>query len=366
MPKFTKDNLIKAVGGEEKLKDICIDKGSNFLNGKITSAFTAVNANSVKYVVHKKTSQSDEDTIEGKYLDKDEASAALLKIQQGVDLANIGIELTNQQRKERGQDPDDLIKNESYIKEESVGNLMGNVGSIAGNVQGTISSIGMAPEIIQGIVLECTQLIFDEVQKKITEVVQLPTRLAMETPKLIKEYTQKTFDKNKKSLADALKELSLSSEEITALQEKLEESNDLKNKTNKVMKVVSSIKSNVDNISNEISSKINMIAKYASEGPDWLSTQINNTLEENMEKINGYVDTQKKAIESEHKKFCEGVGQKIGMDLAKQYNLVIDAAAKKQFDTIQKIKTKAKTKAFSALQKAKLKIMSLTGINIPV
>ena len=52
--------------------------------------------------------------------------------------------------------------------------------------------------------------------------------------------------------------------------------------------------------------------------------------------------------------------------LAKQYNKIIENLAKKTYNMMEENKSKAKIKAFTALQKGKLKIMALTGINIPV
>ena len=56
----------------------------------------------------------------------------------------------------------------------------------------------------------------------------------------------------------------------------------------------------------------------------------------------------------------------MGNAMAKQYNKIIENQAKKTYNMMEENKSKAKIKAFTALQKGKLKIMALTGINIPV
>ena len=64
--------------------------------------------------------------------------------------------------------------------------------------------------------------------------------------------------------------------------------------------------------------------------------------------------------------FARSQGKTAGKKLANQYNKIIEKQARKIYNTMQENKSKAKIKAFTALQKAKLKIMALTGVNIPV
>ena len=85
MAKFTTKSLIKAVGGEEKISQVVIDSGTNFLSGKITSAFNAIESdktnlyklkvinteiNSDKPILNK--TFSDLEAL-NKYIDKDKA-----------------------------------------------------------------------------------------------------------------------------------------------------------------------------------------------------------------------------------------------------------------------------------------------------
>ena len=39
MPLFTAQNFVNAIGGTDKITEVCIDKGGNFLAGKVTSVF---------------------------------------------------------------------------------------------------------------------------------------------------------------------------------------------------------------------------------------------------------------------------------------------------------------------------------------
>ena len=39
MPLFTAQNFVNAIGGTDKITEVCIDKGGNFLAGKVTSGF---------------------------------------------------------------------------------------------------------------------------------------------------------------------------------------------------------------------------------------------------------------------------------------------------------------------------------------
>ena len=102
------------------------------------------------------------------------------------------------------------------------------------------------------------------------------------------------------------------------------------------------------------------------EGPDWVANQISKAMDNTLSQFNNNVDNICNDIKGGVTEFAETQGKAMGNAMAKQYNKIIENQAKKTYNMMEENKSKAKIKAFTALQKGKLKIMALTGINIPV
>lgn len=290
MPLFTTDDLIDAVGGEERLTDICIDRGSNFINGKITSAFDAVqNDVSVSYL-----SSTLSDTM---------------------DMA---------------------------------------------------TTVVMSPALVSEIVGKAMTIVNNELSKKMNEVAALPMKLAVDTTSLVKQYTQKAFNDNKITFAKALEEVSVNQEDTSKATDDENDTASDENQKKSLLQKAADVKKSIDKFTQQIQLAVSDAAKYTAEGPKWLSQKINTYLENEIKSMDESLDKKKAEMFESHDKWCQAQGEKAGKKLADEYNKVLRKTAKSQYDKIKKVNAEAKALTFSAKQKAKLKIMALTGINIPV
>lgn len=352
---FTKDNFIHAIGGYDKLTEVCIDKGSNFLTGKATTGFQKVmSAETKTYTVITK--------IEGKkdakkvFVEKDQAEN--YKSAQEDDLKK-GDDSTKAKLK-------DTIKWSVEIEEGTIHNAPANIVGTAANTLGIMSAIDASPEIISAIMTEVSVIIAGKLAEAAAKITEAPISAALEMPQKMKEQMQKTFDEEKTTLGKEMKTFNTAAEErIEEDAKKSEEDNEKKQKS-KLSSQLSSLNKSMAKVTDQINKKVCSIAKYIAEGPDWVSNQISKALDDQFSILDQQVENVCYDIKSGVYDFAEGAGKTAGHKLAVQYNKIIENQAKKTNNMIQENKSKARIKAFTALQKGKLKIMALTGVNIPV
>lgn len=351
---FTKDNFIKAIGGPDKLNEVCIDKGSNFLTGKPTTGFQKImTAQTKTYTVITK--------IEGKkdakkvFVDKDQAEN--YKAAQEDDL-KMGDESTKAQFK-------DAQKWSVEIEEGTISNAPANLVGIATNTLGTMSAIDSSPEIITAIGLEVTNIIADKLYEVAERITEAPIQAALALPLQIKEQMQKTFNEEKTTLEKELKKFNIDAElRIEEDAQKDEEDVEKKHQSKLVAQLIL-LNKIIAKVTDQINKKVSSIAKYITEGPDWVSRQISNALDDQFEILDEKVDKACDDIKSDTRKYAESVGKDKGHKLAVKYNEIIEDQARIAYNIIQENETKSIIKAYVALQKTKLQIMALTGINIP-
>lgn len=291
---FTTDNFINAIGGYDKLTDICIDKGSNFLTGKATTCFQ-----------------------------------------------------------------------NSITEETPTSNATSNIAGIAANALGTVGAIAVGPEIVSAIMGEVSGIIATKLSEAAAKITEAPIKAALEMPQKMKEQMQKTFDEEKTTLDKEMKMFNTTSEERIEEDAKKSEENDEKKQQSKLASQISSLNNTMTKVTDEINKKIVSITKYIAEGPNWVSDQISKTLDEQFSILDQQVENICHDIKSGVDDYAESAGKTAGNKLSAQYNSIIEKQAKKNYNMIQENKSKASIKASTALQKGKLKIMALTGINIP-
>lgn len=349
---FSPSNLANAMGGEDKMKEMCIDPGSNFLSGKITTTFQRyVSSDTPIWIFHKFSVDGKETTK--KYYEKDEAERALATANEEVKKAIEGV---------KGEKPE----SKNYIEEVKAGNIIKNLGQLDSNIAALMSLKNADPGIIAGIVTESMSIVMNNVKVKISDLSSFVVNLTLSVPGKVAKFTQEQFSKKIISFTDALKEEGLSLEFRAKEQTDAEPEEDNNDHLKKVKKIIGIVNGSVSLVTSELNDKLGMVAKYANEGPSWVCDQVNNLIADKMEAIDGEIRKGKNQLNKQFDDFCEGTGKKIGDQLAEEYNEIMRKAAKKVKDEINNGVEIAKIKAFSALQSAKLQIMAMTGLNIPL
>ena len=355
MATFTAENFINAIGGPDKLTEVCIDKGGNFLAGKVTTGFQKVMTTDTKTytVITKIEGQID---TQKRFFEKDQAES--YKNSQEADLKKAD---------ENAKAKNKPVRQHSVtIEESTLPGAPAAITGIAANTLGMMGALAVGPEMISALVMEATNVATTSLSEAAAKIVEAPIKAALEAPKKMKEQMQKTFDEEKTSLAAEMKKFNSTAEERIEEQEQKQQEETEKSHKNSLNAKLSSLNTTMAKATTAINDKVGSIAKYMAEGPDWVSNQISKAMDNTLSQFNNNVDNICNDIKGGVTEFAETQGKAMGNAMAKQYNKIIENQAKKIYNMMEENKSKAKIKAFTALQKGKLKIMALTGINIPM
>ena len=354
MSSFTAENFVNAIGGPEKLQEICIDKGSNFLTGKVTTGFQKVMTAETKTwtVITKFEGKKD---IEKVFVEKDQAEN--YKNAQENDL-RVG----DDNAKAKGRPAQ---KWSVEMKEGTVPNAPANITGMASNALGMMGALTVGPEVVNALIMESTNVVASKMQEYTAKITATPIQAALAMPKKLKEEMQKTFDEKKTTLAKEMEKFNVNSEELIEKEQAKIDGEIEKLQQSKLASQISSLNKSMAKVTSQINKKMSSITKYVAEGPQWVSNQISKTIDEQFSILDQQVENTRNDINTYISDFAEGQGKNAGEKLAAQYNKIIANTAKKTHNMIEESKSKAAIKAFTGLQKAKLKIMALTGVNIP-
>lgn len=362
MAKFTTESLIKAVGGEEKISQVVIDSGTNFLSGKITSAFNAIQSdktnlyklkvinteiNSDKPILNK--TFSDLDAL-NKYIDKDKAK-----------------------RKESytGDNFDQVFKYSIENQNVNTVNTVANTSSQLVGVYGTVDTLlkngdQIISDMVTNLVTEVTSMVVDEATKLVSNSVQKITSTALTIPTMTAQIAMKTFNEEKLSLSDVMEMIDTEAEKrFEKKKEEIEKSLE-EIHSGKTLETINKIKGYTAKVSSEISEVINKVGPYLQEGPEIATDYINQAIDDKVTFVKEIVDKEVNKYTSYATKWCSDRGRDAGLALADEYNKIIRKRAKKIINQLAEQKANLKLKSFAATQKAQLKIMGMTGINIPI
>lgn len=362
MAKFTTKSLIKAVGGEEKISQVVIDSGTNFLSGKITSAFNAIQSdktnlyilkvinteiNSDKPILNK--TFSDLDALQ-KYIDNDKAK-----------------------RKESytGDNFDKVFKYSVENKSVGTAGMVTNAAAQLVGAYGTVDTLlkngdqiisdmvtDLVTEVTSTVVDEATKLISDGIQKIITTTLTIPTMTA--------QIAMETFNERKLSMADIMEMIDTEAEKRFKKKKDEMGENLEKGRSRKTSETINKIKGYITKVSFEIGEVVNKVGPYLQEGPEIAADYINQAIDDKVTFVKEIVDKEVDKHISYITQWCKDRGRDAGIALADEFNKIIIKKTKKIINQLAEQKAKLKLKVFAATQKAQLKIMSMTGVNIPM
>ena len=270
----------------------------------------------------------------------------------------------------------------SFVKIATQKNTDGSP-SVASTLQSTAgaaaNAIGIAetrkgvvenPEQLEALVMDLVNMAMDIMMKEMTKMVEETTKeaaqMVMSIPTDIATKSMKHFNEKKKSITACLADLMKITEDEA--EKKVEESQE-KEKNQKIEKVketANKVHKAVDDFMGEANKQLSKVALYIQEGPDFIQKKTNDIIKEQVEKANKFKDKQMKIAKEDVDKFTDKQGEKVGTAMAEKYNKIIMKQAEKKKNKIEQQKKVAITKMKASLQKVNLKLMAMTGINIPL
>lgn len=242
----------------------------------------------------------------------------------------------------------------------TISTLTGDTGNGQTGLEVALTGVvsDLTNKITESITKQGTEIALDFVNKHIDAVTSIP--------KGISEISLAYFNSYKLSITDLIKEFITPQEPEIEKQTKNQEENDQKNFITDIKEKYMKNRSYITGFINDGVSYINLITSYIQQGPDWVESKAEEGIKSVASKIQKAADKQwdndKKAID----KFIKSRGEQIGQRMVDNYNNILRNQAQKITADKEKEIQKLVTKASTVLQKAKLKIMSLTGINLPI
>lgn len=213
--------------------------------------------------------------------------------------------------------------------------------------------------------------IMNEVKNAGEQIVKdFTSKIAKDISKIPMDVTSKVASKVTEGIQDMLKEVI---EELTTSAEERFEKDAEKQEEDAISKTISSITEQVTLISKIIEDTmaaeqaiISQIQRYPEQGAQFMQEQaqkqIDNAKNAATAAINVQYDKYKQKIEDWEDDMAERIAQKMKAKM----KITITQQQKKLFDDIKKNVLIIKTNAHKILQVAKLQIMAMLGINLPI
>lgn len=223
-----------------------------------------------------------------------------------------------------------------------------------------------ATSLVSELANYATEAITTEASKIVTDFVNKHIDAVTSIPKGIIDTSLTYFNENKLSIGDLSKTFITDQEKINAQNI---QKNEEERKTNFITDMKDKYMKNRSKISAAVDiglSYVNLVTSYIEQGPQWVESKIDEGVEFCVSYIQKCADKQweidKKAIDD----FIKNEGETVGKRMADEYNTILTKEAQKIVTNKEKEIQKLLTKANTLLQKAKLVIMALTGINLPI
>ncbi len=261
-----------------------------------------------------------------------------------------------------GPDYPDPIHQDTTKSEVDVESIMTDTGkaNAADAIAAAVNSV---------ITSKAVALAAEYTSKMLALPVAIPVKIALYTSERVGKTTSDT-DRNgepynpvKLSLEDAMRSMINPTEELneSSKEEKNEEKKNKKadESKKKAQKFIES----AQKIAEKSTKTVGEITSHILEGAEWIQHNVDKEIARAEKNIKQELETGYKKIEKDIDDFCQDEGDKIGANIVRIYNNELQNQAKKIKDQKNKVEKKAKIKANSAIQKAKLQIFALVGFN---
>lgn len=224
----------------------------------------------------------------------------------------------------------------------------------------------MLKQLTTGLITTAVTTVSSAATEIISRETSKLTQKVTNIPQSIVSYAMSYFNSYKKSLGEVLKELMMGSEKLAEQESEQSDKKKENNFINNVKEKISYVNEKVTYYTDKVTPVVEMIASYTANGPDWIADKMNKEVNALIEDVDKFIVQQTDSINKGIDDFCRKTGEKKGEKMVKAYNDKLDKQAKKQQAKINTLKSKALTKAKALLQEGLLKVMALTGINIPI
>lgn len=386
-----KNTLIQLLGGEEKAKSIFINPAVNFMSGKVTTTFKSIeNSKSTIYVVKLYQVESGESILlkTKKFTQLEKANYKVAGVQ--VKSAKEWIEKDKNERFEKFKESYAEALANNTTTEDELKALFDKqyVYKINNNDASTFQSIGAAATTAVGayamgkslvedstplleestrLMTKLSEMVVSKSMEIVTTNVDKITTHALLAPQLIKKYSDQEFKKNKKTIAEVIKEKFDEDQEdqLEKKRKEYEEKSD-QDKQSKFMNALKHVQAYASKFSEDTMEVLSKVTPYIEEGPTTLLNFINNAITEQVSKYTAASNKEVDKWMTSFDDWCKKRGEIVGQQLASAYNEALEDAAENMKHKLNTEETYVKIMAFSIKQKAALKIAALTGINIKV
>ena len=250
------------------------------------------------------------------------------------------------------------------VKESLYSNAMNMAADVKETAMGLKNLYTNWDNILLNIFSRVYSILTGRIRDMANGLVNDSLSMVMSFPTEVQKYAELKFEEEKKSLLQVIKE------NFTNNSEEEAEKKHQQIKAKKKSKFLASIQEKAQNVfayGNKVlddirdTSHIDEIAHYAVEGEDELVNYINK-----LKDFNNIYNNGKEYIENSYATMCKSLGEAEGHYLAEQYNKLVIEKAEQQIQKLNENKSLAKVVAFAAKQKTICKLMSMTGVNIPM
>jgi DNA anti-recombination protein RmuC len=239
---------------------------------------------------------------------------------------------------------------------------------VQSNIDNTASLIKLPdlpiPELTKMINEKVNQLAQEMSKNAAQDLIKHQQTLMSSMSSMIAKKSSETFNEMKTSIGQELSKLNTNVEVSLENIQKEMENKFLNSIGEKTGQTLTEAQSAIQNTIDKVGKGVEEIVKHIEEGEQYVNKQIKNLLDPLQRQIDSQTSKAKQLLSDQYNKMCEKVGENVGQNLAEKFNKAIIDAAHTQYQKIETAKSKAMNIAFSATQKAKLKIMSMTGISL--
>ena len=382
------------------IEETTIDPGKNWQEGKKTSSFSGNDKYSKPtYKVEiKYKSDGNIYLSKGDFADKTEAknwldeqkektNESLSSATEFSNSAN-GLESKPSDKKYNDVFTDEIIKCEPLTSSSSnlsstnsLGNTINNISSeVTSNLQNSASSNGdeLKDAITKafGTAKNPLSFSYNDIVNNISKITtDMSTKISLRVDQKLNdaknmlnqkvaEITAKSFEDAKTTMAKEIDKLNINSEKLEEITNK-----EINEGMEKAGNLAMEQKNKIDKLcAAQIMAKALQgaaeIARHMDEGPAYVIKEVYKLLKPLQSQMESITTRTNGELDKQQDKLAQSLGVKKGLAKAEEFNKKIQKLAKEQYEKLKTAESKAKNKAFQALQVAKLKIMALTGVKV--